>query len=210
MEYLDAHAVIAAEIALDGRTHGPQPHVAGRDQRRRGVVGSHVDQGARANVWICSQTRLHAHQVAQLLDVSHHGGVGGVAVVRALLQRLRFQGSPFGLEGLPALRRAQALAQLAVHLVHCRRALVDFRLLGDHFALARRVAVEEGESKGVVRDDLACEQTERIQIVSPVSLETGLTDLLGRGADIEPPDECGGHGHRHHQECQLLPESQAA
>ncbi len=169
-----------------------------------------MDQGARAEVRIRGQTRLHAHQVAQLLDVSHHGGVGGVAVVRALLQRLRFQGSPFGLEGLPAVRRAQALAQFTVDLVHGRRPLVDFRLLGDHFALARRVAVEERESTGMVRDDLACEQIERIQIVAAVPLETGLAHLLGRRADVEPSDECGGHCHCHHEECQLLPESQAA
>src|SRR4029077_3427552 len=120
------------------------------------------------------------------------------------------QGSPFRLERFPTIRSAQALAELRVHLVDRSYTLVDLRLCGDHFALASRVAVEEGEGAGVMRDDLACEQTERIEIASSVSLEPGLAHLLSRGADIEPADERGGDRHRHHEECQLLPESQAA
>ncbi len=114
VEDLDSHAVIAAQVTLDGRSHRPQPHVARLDQGGRGVVGSHVDQRACVNVRVRGQSRVNADEVAELLDMCHQRGVAGVVVIRGLLQRLGLEGRPFGLDPRPVLRGAEALADLHV------------------------------------------------------------------------------------------------
>ncbi len=84
VENLNSHAVIAAEVSLDGGTYGAQAHVGGIEQRCRRVVGRDVNQGSRVRVRVRSEPGVRTDQVAELLDVSHQRCVSGVVVVRAL------------------------------------------------------------------------------------------------------------------------------
>ncbi len=62
----------------------------------------------------------------------------------------------------------------------------------------------------MMRNDLAREVAQCVEVAGSISLGSGLADLLIRGADVEHADERRRYGHRHHEERKLLPKLQAA